>query len=37
MNRIVALEGIILAATASGPGAQQLTPAVVALAPEGPC
>ncbi len=41
MNRIVALAGIILAATASGLSAQQLTPAVVpqgtvvALAPEG--
>jgi hypothetical protein len=41
MNRIVALAGILLAATASGLSAQQLTPAVVpqgtvvALAPEG--
>lgn len=41
MNRIAALAGVILAATASGLSAQQLTPAVVpqgtvvALAPEG--
>lgn len=41
MNRIAALAGILLAATASGLSAQQLTPAVVpqgtvvALAPEG--